>query len=128
MMEGDLSDRQDSRFTLPYPGQWQVLMIAPVEFITAQAIAAPDSNLAQVQAAVAANPVPLGAIEADAPAAQVVKCPLVCVITTTPPVEPTEYLPETGQDNLAWQMAFLINGVMALIAGLVLSVLRPWHS
>lgn len=97
IVEGMLSDQRDTFFALPYPGLWRVFMTTAPQFVTAQTVSVSDSNLAQLQAEVAVNPVFLGEVEADAPAAQVVSCPISC--PATPAIEPAPYLPETGTNT-----------------------------
>jgi hypothetical protein len=114
MVEGTISDLQSTHFALPYPGKWKVFMIAPAQFMTADAIVAPASNLAQVQAAVAVEPILLGEVEADAPAAQMVKCPIECV--ATPVADIPVHLPITGANKVTSPLLFVTIAFVGLIA------------
>lgn len=114
IVEGTLSDQHDTFFAVPYPGLWRVFMTAAPRFVTAQAVSLSGSNLAQLQAEVAINPIALGEVEADVPAAQVVNCPISC--PATPSIEPAPYLPETG----AVLSASALLPLMAIIGATVL--------
>lgn len=112
--EGTISDAKSTRFALPYPGHWEVFLLSPPEFMTVEALDMTQVNLAKLQASLAAGPVSLGIVEANAPQTRWVKCPLACVIESPPPE-----LPVTGAETffplqlyigalLLWILAFLI--------------------
>jgi len=95
IVERTLSDSRSTTISVPYPGQWEVLMVNSPQFVTDGMMDMTGLNVAQLQADLANNPVSLGVVQANA-GPQMVKCPIECVIETTPE---EFYLPETGQDK-----------------------------
>jgi len=95
IVEQMLSDRRSATISVPYPGQWEVLMINAPQFVTADIIDMTGLNVAQLQADLASDPISLGMVQANA-GPQLVKCPIECVIESTPD---EFYLPVTGQDK-----------------------------
>ncbi|MBI1881731.1 MAG: hypothetical protein HYR94_26435 [Chloroflexi bacterium] len=123
IVEGELSDTKPTRFSVPYPGHWQVWVTGSPHFMTAEAIDVSGSNMADLQSQLANGPVSLGLVEANTSEPQLVKCPLACVVDTPPAVETPPLLPETG-GLLAIKInypAFLITGGVTLsLIGLIL--------
>ena len=126
MVEGVLSDRQNTRFQLPYPGQWQVLTFAEPSFVTTDKIDTSHLNLAAVVQQLQTAPVPLGIIEADPNVVQQTNCPL-CIVESATVGEPTQ-LPKTGDEfsqNSPPGRTLLWSGLIVTIVGL--SILRFTH-
>ncbi|MCL4297155.1 MAG: hypothetical protein KJ077_15570 [Anaerolineae bacterium] len=123
IVAGELSDTKPTRFSLPYPGRWQVWLTGSPRFMTAQIMDVSGLNLADLQARLANGPVSMGVVEANAPETQWVKCPLACVKEPPPAVEAPPYFPETG-GQLEKEMslsAFLLMGVLDIaVIGLTL--------
>ncbi|GIK42092.1 MAG: hypothetical protein BroJett011_59250 [Chloroflexota bacterium] len=123
IVAGELSDTKPTRFSLPYPGRWQVWLTGSPRFMTAQVVDVSGLNLADLQAQLADGPVSMGVVEANAPETQWVKCPLACVKEPPPAVETPPYFPETGgqlekEMNLS---TFLLIGLLDIaVIGLTL--------
>ena len=116
--EETLSTQHSNRIMVPYPGQWEVLMTGQPRFITADAVNATGTNLAELQAQVANNPVSLGVVETNTAETQMVKCPIQCVVV--PPPEEIFYLPETGAViSMSPIVALAIAGLALLGMGLL---------
>lgn len=114
IVEGTLSNQHSTHFSVPYPGQWQVLLVAPP-----QVAAAENFELADPAPSVD-SPTPLGLVDANVLTAQLVKCPLNCVVEP-PPVVP-ETLPTTGADHDTMLLTIAVlffAGVNLLIVGIV---------
>lgn len=117
IIEGELSDVKATRFAVPYPGRWEVWIIGPPRFVTAEAMDLSRSNLADLQSRLVQAPVSLGWVEADTPEPQLLKCPLACVIDEPPP-----HLPETGAatSNSLSLIDLLFSGLGVSLIGLML--------
>ncbi len=101
---------------VPYPGQWEVYLTGQPRFITAEAVNVTGTNLAELQAQVATDPVSLGIVEANTPETQLIRCPIQCVVE---PPEEVFYLPETGGAfEITPKMALAITGLALFIMGL----------
>ena len=120
--EGVLSNHKPTRFLLPYPGQWEVYLMAQAEIIATDE--AEIRALATVPTG--ANDL-LGVVEANVLEPQFVKCPLNCVIEN-PPATPLE-LPQTGSDyeETSPIIILIVGGVSLLIVGItfILTSRRP---
>lgn len=128
IVEGELSDSKPTRFSVPYPGHWQVWITRNPRFITAEAIDVSGSNMADLQNQLANGPISLGLVEANTSEPQLVNCPLACVIDEPPAASPAPFLPETG-GLLALNInypAFLITGglIVSLIGLMVWAICR----
>jgi hypothetical protein len=109
IVEGTLSNQHSTRFSLPYPGQWQVVLVAPPQFAAGESL-----NLASLEPSAA-----LGLVEANVLTPQRVKCPLNC--TVDPPPAVPETLPTTGagyNTMLLTIVVLLFAGVNLLIVGI----------
>ena len=113
---GAISTHHGTRFALPYPGRWSVLLTGQLQFVTPEIPDINGTSLPQLQADLAVGPVPLGVVEANVETTQLVKCPIQCLVETSQTIEDPPYLPETGEDR-----SLLI--VIALIIGPVLIAL-----
>jgi hypothetical protein len=92
-------------------------MTGQPRFITADAVNATGTNLADLQAQVATNPVSLGVVETNTAQTQLVKCPIQCVVE---PPEEIFYLPETGAViDMSPIAALAITGLALLGMGLL---------
>lgn len=91
-----LSTQHDTRVLVPYPGHWDVFLTALPQFNTAETIDTSATNLAQLQASLATNPVALGLVEANTAEPQLVRCPVECVIIPAAPEPAPPFLPQTG--------------------------------
>ena len=112
-----LSTQRSNRIMVPYPGKWEVFMTGQPRFITADAVNATGTNLAELQAQVADNTVSLGVVETNTAETQMVKCPIQCV--GVPPPEEIFYLPETGTViNMSPIVALAITGLVLFVMGL----------
>jgi len=122
IVEQTISDSRSTTISVPYPGQWEVLMINAPQFVTNDMMDMTGLNVAQLQADLANNPVSLGVVEANA-GPQLVECPLECVIETTPE---EFYLPETGAAN---NTSLVISiGFLLIIIGLsICAVYRSYR-
>ncbi len=114
--EGVISDAKSTRFTLPYPGRWQVFLAQTPQFMTAEAIDTRSLNIDQLKAQLAAGPISLGTVEANNPETQWVKCPLECVIIEEPPA----HLPQTGLVKPFRINFLLVSGLVVTLIGLTL--------
>lgn len=114
IVEGTLSNQHSTRFSVPYPGQWQVLLVAAPQVSA-------DENFELADPAPSVDsPTPLGLVDANVLTAQLVKCPLNCVVEP-PPVVP-ETLPTTGADHDTMLLTIAVlffAGVNLLIVGIV---------
>ena len=111
-----LSTQRSNKIMVPYPGQWEVFMTGQPRFITAEAVNATGTNLAELQAQVATDPVSLGVVEANTAETQMIMCPIVCVIE---PPEEIFYLPETGgAGGMSPTVALAITSLVLFIMGL----------
>lgn len=114
IVEGTISNLKPTRFPVPYPGRWQVFLMAPPDIISNQPIDNPQLNVA-VAASFKGEPTLIGSVEANTETPQYVKCPVACV--TEPPV----LLPETGllvPRHIYLIAALIISGVLAVAFGL----------
>jgi hypothetical protein len=118
--EGAISTDHSTRFSVPYPGRWEVFLSGQLRFITPAAVDISGTNLAQLQADLTMTPVSMGVLEANTGQTQMVNCPINCVIETPPPaVAGPHFLPETGAGYLArpaTRFLFFI-GLSLLVAG-----------
>ena len=111
-----LSTQRGNRIMVPYPGRWEVFMTGQPRFITADAVNATGTNLVELQAQVADNPVSLGVVEANTAETQMIKCPIQCVVE---PPEEVFYLPETGAANsMSPQVALAITSLALIVMSL----------
>lgn len=111
-----LSTQRSNKIMVPYPGQWEVFMTGQPRFITAEAVNATGTNLAELQTQVATDPVSLGVVEANTAETQMIMCPIVCVIE---PPEEIFYLPETGAvTDMSPTVALAITSLVLFIMGL----------
>jgi len=104
---GTLSSQATTRFMVPYPGRWNVLLTTPPKFNTAELVDVTGLNLADLQFNLSSGPLALGTVEANVTQTQSVACPITRVSTgetavVVPVVEDTDpaYLPITGQSSL----------------------------
>jgi hypothetical protein len=96
---GTLSNQRPTRVSVPYPGRWEIFLVSNPSFVTANAIDPGGTNLPQIQADLAVAAIPLGVVDANSAAVQLVKCPVICLIE--PPPEPVEsQLPVTGSNGV----------------------------
>jgi hypothetical protein len=114
--EGTISTQHSTHFSVPYPGYWEVFLTGQPQLATGQIPDLSRTNLAQLQANLADEPISMGVIEANTETAQMVRCPIECVIETPPAAVP-QYLPETGDDNVSPIIFLLIIGLTLIIAG-----------
>jgi hypothetical protein len=110
--EGVLSNVRNSRFDVPYPGEWEVFLVDVPEFTTAGLINPVNLNLDQLKAALANGPVSLGTIEANA-GPQLVECPIECII------EPAPDLPVTGGEQPTYTLLW-IKGAYFIVIGFLM--------
>jgi len=120
-----LSTERSNRIMVPYSGQWEIFMTGQPRFITAEAVNVTGTNLAELQAQVANDPVSLGVVEANTQEAQLIRCPIQCVVQPPPPEE-VFFLPETGGAfEITPKTALVITGLALFIMGLfVWSVIK----
>jgi hypothetical protein len=114
--EGVISDAGSTRLTVPYPGQWEILMIREPEFVGIPAFDATNLNLEQLRNDLTVAPVSLGLVEANTPEPQLIKCPIACVIEPSP-----ENLPETGSNRSAAYLVFLVGAIFIIILGVLMA-------
>lgn len=115
---GDLSTQHDTRISVPYPGKWEIFLTGEPRFMTAAAVDVTGTNLAQVAAALSEGPVSIGVVEANTTAAQLVKCPIACVIDSPAPTTAAPPgLPETG--GVPAETVFLTT--IIILIGLILT-------
>ena len=109
---GELSTQHDTRISVPYPGRWELFLTDEPRFMTATAVDVTGTNLSQVEMALNEGPVSMGVVEANTAAAQLVKCPIDCVIDTPLPTttEPPT-LPVTGSRSLNWPALLILLGL-----------------
>ncbi len=113
---GVLSNRQSTRFNVPYPGRWEVFLAGRPELVSAEAVDDPVLAAALTNSYSGA-PELLGVVEANILEPQFVKCPLNCVIEPIVPLP----LPETGADaadELSLPVALLVSGLSVAVVGL----------
>ena len=111
-----LSTQRSNKIMVPYPGQWEVFMTGQPRFITAEAVNATGTNLAELQTQVATDPVSLGVVEANTAETQMIMCPIQCVVE---PPEEVFYLPETGvATDMSPTVALAITSLVLFIMGL----------
>jgi hypothetical protein len=111
--EGVISDAGSTRFALPYPGLWDVFLMAEPQLTRADTASLAQLNLEQLHTQLANGPVSLGTVEANTAATQWVNCPLACIINPPPPV-----LPETGADRRNATALFIAGGLLFWLLGL----------
>lgn len=114
IVEGTISNFKPTRFPVPYPGRWQVFLLAPPEIISNQPIDNPQLNAA-VAASYSGEPTLIGSVEANTETPQYVTCPVACV------TESPGLLPETGfrvPKHISLIAALIISGVLAVAFGL----------
>jgi hypothetical protein len=126
ILSGSLSDQHPRRFSMPYPGWWDVLMTTPPRLISDSAVDEATLNLNQLQARLAEAPLLLGAIQADAATPQLVPCPVQADPNPVPAeAQSPATLPTTGAASMSLAMAWLIGGLsMAIVGVTFLLVLR----
>ena len=108
IVEGTLSNQRSTRFSVPYPGQWQVVLLAPPQAATGESL-----NLAPLEPSAE-----LGLVEANVLTPQFVKCPLNCAVDPPPAIPET--LPVTGEDRsepVSLALYFLMSGLSLAIVG-----------
>jgi hypothetical protein len=114
IVEGVISNLKNTRFSLPYPGRWEVFLTAQPEIVSPQA-----SNDSGLRASLAEGqwtlPASMGIVEANSSVPQSVDCPLNCV------KPPPDTLPETGitlaQDN-SLIATLIVAGLSLILIGL----------
>lgn len=115
---GAISTHHSTRFAVPYPGRWTVLLAGQPQFMTPETPDASGTTLPQLQADLAAGPVPLGVVEANVDTPQMVLCPVQCLIETAQAVEDPPYLPETGESSSLLMLMALVSGPVLVALGL----------
>jgi len=117
--EGIISDAGTTRFSVPYPGQWEIFMMSEPEFIGATAFDPTSLNLDQLRTDLSATPISLGLVEANTAEPQLVKCPIACVVDPPP-----DYLPQTGGDQSTAILIIFTNVAFLLSIGLLMFLRR----
>ncbi len=117
--EGIISDVGSTRISVPYPGQWEIFMMSEPEFIGATALDPTPLNLDQLRTDLLAAPISLGIVEANTAEPQLVKCPITCVIDSSP-----DYLPQTGGEQSAAILIISTNVGFLLSIGLLMFLRR----
>ena len=112
IVDGVISNAGSTHFTVPYPGQWEVLMVSEPELVGATAADVTNLNLGQLESSLAVAPVSLGLVEANTSEPQLVKCPLACVIDPPPGA-----LPETGADQTTARLLILTSSIFLFSLG-----------
>lgn len=128
---GTLSSQATTRFVVPYPGRWNVLLTTPPKFNTAELVDVTGLNLADIHSRLGQESIPLGVVEANTGQTQHIDCPITR-ISSNVPTEPTvivgneepAYLPTTGQASLVdplpvrtMLIADIILGSLMIFAG-----------
>jgi len=119
IVERTLSDSRSTTISVPYPGQWEVLMVNSPQFVTDGLMDMTGLNVVQLQADVIDDPISLGMVEANA-GPQLVRCPVECVIEAE---ESPFYLPETGSEPTTPVFPPII-GIIFVIGLLILPIYR----
>ena len=120
--EGVISDAKNTRIAVPYPGQWEVFLVAEPQFVTPETIDATSLNLEQLRTQLTNAPVSLGMVETNTATTQWIKCPVDCVIDLPPPT-----LPETGSSDTQLSVLLLL-AAGSLLGGLGILIYRTHHS
>lgn len=115
---GAISTHHSTRFAVPYPGRWTVLLAGQPQYMTPETPDASGTTLAQIQSDLAAGPVLLGVVEANVDTPQLVLCPILCVIETAQVIEDPAYLPETGGNRSLLMLMALVSGPVLVAFGL----------
>ncbi|MCP4710323.1 MAG: hypothetical protein GY869_17005, partial [Planctomycetes bacterium] len=97
IVEYTISDVKNTPISVPYPGQWEVFLLSPPQFVTDGLMDVTGLNLAQLHADLANAPLSLGMVEANTES-QLIKCPIACV-TEVAAMPEALLLPETGADK-----------------------------
>lgn len=95
--EGAISNQHSTRFSVPYPGQWELFLTGQPQFMTAEPPDLSGANLDQLLANLATEPISMGRVQANTETPQLVKCPIECVIEAPPPAVVPQFLPRTGE-------------------------------
>ena len=119
--EGVVSDSKNTRIAVPYPGQWEVFLVAEPQFVAPETIDPTGLNLEQLKTQLINAPVSLGMVEANTSTTQKIKCPVECVVDLPPPT-----LPETGSSNTQLSVLLLLAGG-SLLGGLGILIYRTHH-
>jgi hypothetical protein len=117
--EGTISDAKAVNFPVPYPDEWQVFLLDPPEFATADTVDLAGTNFEALQTSLSKGPLYLGTVQADTGEPQQLPCPLNCPTTAADFTPAPAALPESGAARsplplllfigaaLLWGMAFL---------------------
>ena len=116
---GDLSTQQSTRISVPYPGKWEVFLTDMPRFMTAEAVEITGTNLSQLEQTLSDEPISMGVVDANTSQAQLIECPIECVIETPPPASTEPFvLPQTGNNPVNTLAVWFLIVVALAILGL----------
>jgi hypothetical protein len=117
--EGTISNAKAVSFPVPYPDEWQVFLLDPPEFTTADTVDLAGTNFETLQTSLSKGPLYLGTVQADTSEPQQLPCPLNCPTAAADftPVPGPAALPESGTDTPSMPLLpFIGSGILLVLA------------
>jgi hypothetical protein len=115
--EGTISDAKPVSFPVPYPDNWQVFLLDPPEFVTADTVDLAGTNLETLQTNLSKGPLYLGTVQADTDEPQRLPCPLNCPTAAADFKPGPVALPESGADTPSMPvLPFISSGILLFLA------------